>query len=269
MPLDLPYFDMLLEGRRRGDQAAQAFERFVHWGYWEGKAEGTDADFLAAMERLNEQVLAAGDLKDGQSILDAGCGFGGTLSVLASRFPKARLVGVNIDPRQLANRVPSRAQFARADACKLPVADGSLDRVLAVECIFHFPSRASFLKEAARALKPGGLFALSDFVPWHGGRKGGGVGFIERQVGRGYGSQGRGWSEGSYAEMARAAGLEIVVDRDITRQTLPTYPILMRLLKSGAMAGQKSRMLWPTRLLWLGSWLGAVRYRVVAFRKPA
>src|SRR5438034_5931485 len=45
---------------------------------------------------------------------------------------------------------------SEADACALPFPDASFDRVLAVECIFHFPSRLRFLKEAARVLKPGG-----------------------------------------------------------------------------------------------------------------
>ena len=48
--------------------------------------------------------------------------------------------------------------------------DAAFDRVLAVECIFHFPSRLQFLKEACRVLRPGGLLALSViisfFVGW-------------------------------------------------------------------------------------------------------
>ena len=77
-----------------------------------------------------------------------------------------------------------------------------------------------------------------------------------------------GWCDGDYAAMARAAGLRVVLDRDITANTLPTYPVLTGLLRSPETPSEAGRrMLWPTRLLeWL-SRLGFVRYRVVAFEK--
>lgn len=68
--------------------------------------------------------------------------------------------------------------------------------------------------------------------------------------------------------MAREAGLEVVLDRDITRQTLPTYRVILDLLRRDAMGGPNGKMLWPTRLLEWVSRSGLVRYRVLGFRKP-
>ena len=267
--LDLPYFDMLLEGRRRGDPAARVFDRFVHWGYWENPAAATldTAEFVAAMERLNAEVLKAAGLVDGQAILDAGCGFGGTLASLRAAFPRATLTGLNIDPRQLEHaraQVPG-VRFVEGDACAPPFPDASFDRVLAVECIFHFPSRAKFLKEAARMLKHGGRVALSDFVPRDPNARPGLLGrWVTAQVAKGYGASGDDWRDGDYARMAAAAGLRVVLDRDITSNTIPTYPVLHALLRAGPGA---RRMAWPTRLLDWASRLGFVRYRVLAFEK--
>ena len=105
-------------------------------------------------------------------VLDAGCGFGGTLACLQDRVERLDLTGLNIDPRQLQRaqklvqpRPGSSLRFVAGDACALPFADASFDRVLAVECIFHFPSRAAFLAEVRRVLRPGGVLVLSDFVP--------------------------------------------------------------------------------------------------------
>lgn len=269
--LDLPYFDMLLEGRRRGEPAARVFERFVHWGYWENPAAATldTAEFVAAMERLNAEVVKAAQIADGQNVLDAGCGFGGTLAGLRAAFPRASLTGLNIDPRQLEHaraQVPN-VTFIEGDACAPPFPDGSFDRVLAVECIFHFPSRAKFLKEAARMLKVGGRVALSDFVPHDPSARPGLLGrWVSAQVAKGYGASGDNWRDGDYIKMAAAAGLRVVLDRDITKRTLPTYPVLTSLLRTTSSA---RRMAWPTRLLEWASRLGFVRYRVLAFEKAA
>lgn len=268
----LPYFDIILEGRSRGEPASEALSRFVHWGYWEdpSKAELTQASLGSAMERLNGLLLEAADLRDGQALLDAGCGFGGTLASVAASRRGMRTTGLNIDARQLAyaRKTAPASSWVVGDACVLPFASASFDRVLAVECIFHFPSRRAFLKEAARVLKPGGVLALSDFVPrnpdgrpyWLGN-------LLGDRVARGYGVLGSGWPDGDYAAMARQVGLEVVFDRDITANTLPTYPILLGLLK-GSEGPKAADLRLATRLLDWSSRLGLIRYRVLSFVRP-
>jgi SAM-dependent methyltransferase len=184
-----------------------------------------------------------------------------------------RLVGVNFDPRQLAVarkqvsvRPENRIEFLEADACALPFPRASFDRALAVECIFHFPSRLAFLKQVARVLEPDGLVALSDFVPWRH-RGGGWLGrHVKRRIGRGYGSLGDDWRNGDYAAMARIAGLVIEQDRDLTAHTLPTYSFLMQLMRRDPVTA--ATLAGPTRLLWWISALRLVRYRLLVLRKP-
>src|SRR6185295_10101508 len=91
-----PYFDVLIDAFRRGDAG-----RAVHLGYWDDPMRPA-ADFERAQARLNEVLLDAAELRSGQAILDVGCGLGATLEQVDARHARMRLVGVNIDPRQLA-----------------------------------------------------------------------------------------------------------------------------------------------------------------------
>ena len=148
----------------------------LHLGDWGDGGEwtpepGSEADLRRAQVRLDQRVRAHAGLQSGQAILDIGCGLGGTLLAIDRALEGVRLVGVNIDPDQLA--VARRALQARArngwslheaNACALPFASASFDRVLAIECAFHFPSRARFLAEVGRVLRPGGRLVLTDFV---------------------------------------------------------------------------------------------------------
>jgi ubiquinone/menaquinone biosynthesis C-methylase UbiE len=173
--LDLPYFDLLIDERQDGGETGQLWENQVHWGYWDDPkaADGTRADYVGAMEQMNDVLLEAGRVADGQKLLDVGCGFGGTIQQINAAHSDMDLTGLNIDPRQLAaadaQTNPTHGNkigWIEADACQLPFEDNSFDRVLAVECIFHFPSREKFIAEAARVLKPGGYLAVDgDSLP--------------------------------------------------------------------------------------------------------
>lgn len=275
---DLPYFDLLMDERQDGGETGQLWEEQVHWGYWEDPkaADGTRADYIAAMKQMDVELLKAGKVADGQKLLDVGCGFGGTIQSINSAHSGMDITGLNIDPRQLAAAEAQTTAangntigWVEADACDLPFEDNSFDRVLAVECIFHFPSREKFLAEAARVLKPGGYLAVSDFVPtmaffaktpiWVG---------VRSRIAKSYGTLGT-VPIRSYKTLGKRAGLQLEANRNIRRNTLPTYPFLIKFFREQGSEDAKKTMVVGTR--WI-KWLtkaGLLQYRVYTFHKPA
>lgn len=235
MQFKLPYFDMILSRLACGDpEFEEVFSRHVHFGVWQDpdKATGEPADNSAAMDRLCQHLIDLADIRPGQDVLDAGCGFGGTLAALDEQLSPLSMTGLNIDGRQLElarGRVTAgpgnRIDFVLGDACAMPFSEASFDRVLAVECIFHFPSREAFFEQVGRVLRPGGNLTLSDFLQPEGMPPGT---WDDRDHSI-WGSY-TAIDLPAYQELGSRVGLELTHAQDISLSVRPTYQWFGRML---------------------------------------
>ena len=109
----------------------------------------------------NRTGLTPGDV-EGTLVLDAGCGMGRYLRVVA----EAGAVAVGIDlsraveaARDLSREWPG-VSVVQGDLLRLPFADGSFDHIYSLGVLDHTPDPRRAFLELAKLLKPGGRIAV-------------------------------------------------------------------------------------------------------------
>ncbi len=141
--------------RRRLDAAAASFD---------------DADFVHEAAREGLFARLAPMLLEASLVVDLGAATGAALKPLAKRFPKSRLVAVDISTRMLEKcrarrRWPRPFPAVQADARALPLADASVDVVFSNLLLPWIDDPATVATEVGRVLKEDGLFAFSTLGP--------------------------------------------------------------------------------------------------------
>lgn len=140
-------------------------------GLWEREA----ADLDASEEDMLRLTVARADLKDGQSILELGCGWGSLTLFMAAQFPKSTIVGVSNSATQ-REHILRQAKARRLNNVRIITADmnhftveETFDRVVSVEMFEHMRNYKELLRKVASFLKPQGklfvhIFTHRDFA---------------------------------------------------------------------------------------------------------
>ncbi|RDC60967.1 Cyclopropane-fatty-acyl-phospholipid synthase [Alteripontixanthobacter maritimus] len=122
-----------------------------------------------AQEAKLAHIAAKLALKDGQTVLDIGCGWGGMAIYLARRFG-VTVTGITLSKEQLALAmeraeeagVAERVQFELADYRDLPASGRRFDRIVSVGMFEHVgrPQFDTFFKTCANLLADTGVMLL-------------------------------------------------------------------------------------------------------------
>lgn len=136
-----------------------------HLGYHDGKTLSQKQAILNVNKFVAQQVK----VKDGDMILDAGCGIGGTAFWLARNFG-IKVVGITASEKQVATAkklakkygLEDKTEFHLMDFTKTTFKNDTFDIVFAIESACYAKDKIDFLKEAYRVLKKGGRLVVVD-----------------------------------------------------------------------------------------------------------
>jgi SAM-dependent methyltransferase len=113
---------------------------------------------------LEHEVLQAMGSIAGARILDAGCGNGRYARALMAKGADVAAMDLS---RGMLHNLHGLFACLQADAEALPIANGSVDRVLAAHMLYHLPHPERALAEFARVLSPAGLAVITSNTEAH------------------------------------------------------------------------------------------------------
>jgi arsenite methyltransferase len=138
---------------------------------YEGEADGAPKAAVNASLGCGVPTAVA-DLREGDTVLDLGSGAGADVLIAARRVgPSGRAIGLDMTDEMLdLARANAReagvdnVEFLKGYIEDIPLADASVDVVIS-NCVINLSAdKRRVLAEAARVLRPGARFAVSDVI---------------------------------------------------------------------------------------------------------
>lgn len=130
----------------------------LNFGFW----SKNHPDPISAQNNLCMIFANMAELSSTLKVVDVGSGLAAPSKLWRDIYPDILLYDVNINFKQLIDSgFEKNIEFLNSTSTKLPFADDSVDRVLALESAQHFKPLSNFISESKRILKKSGLLVLA------------------------------------------------------------------------------------------------------------
>ena len=137
-----------------------------------GLYESEDTGLDESEESMLRLTCERADLRDGQEILELGCGWGSLTLWMAEQYPGARITGVSNSASQREYILGEAAKRGFGDRVRIITCDmnvfeaeaGRYDRVVSVEMFEHMKNYAELMRRIASWMKPDGRLFVHIFT---------------------------------------------------------------------------------------------------------
>ena len=129
----------------------------LNFGYWTNDHK----EPIPAQENLCIVFGDLAELSSARHVVDVGSGLSAPSHLWQQKFPEISLYDININYSQLSFGKKQKIEFLNSSSTKLPLADNSVDRVLALESAQHFKPISDFISESKRVLTANGLLVMA------------------------------------------------------------------------------------------------------------
>ncbi len=128
-------------------------------------AKSYDRSILTPYLRKLQRMTLAHIHSENSKIIDISCGTGWALEQLHTKFPRAKLYGIDVTPEMLAvarKRLPTSVDLREGMVQNLPYKDNAFDYVYSNEAFHHYEQQGRSLQEMKRVCKNGGVVIVTD-----------------------------------------------------------------------------------------------------------
>uniref|UniRef100_A0A0E0K420 Methyltransferase type 11 domain-containing protein n=1 Tax=Oryza punctata TaxID=4537 RepID=A0A0E0K420_ORYPU len=262
----------------------------MHHGYYDAGEAASMSDHRRAQIRMIEESLAFAAVPDDaekkpKSVVDVGCGIGGSSRYLAKKYG-AQCYGITLSPVQAERGnalaaeqgLSDKVSFQVGDALEQPFPDGQFDLVWSMESGEHMPDKQKFVSELARVAAPGARIIIvtwchRNLEPSEESLKPDELNLLKRICDAYYLPD---WcSPSDYVKIAESLFLEDIRTADWSENVAPFWPAVIKsaltwkgltsLLRSGWKT-IRGAMVMP--LMIEGYKKGLIKFTVITCRKP-
>jgi len=151
------------------------FRKLFHFPAPAFMGQFLDSDFRRKLQPADKVIERSG-IKRGMRVLEVGCG-SGAFTTFAARVvgEEGKVYAVDIEPKMLKqletklnrpeNQNIKNIKSIQSNAYKLPFENDFFDLAFMITVLQEIPDRHRALQEIKRVLRPGGVLAVTEFLP--------------------------------------------------------------------------------------------------------